>query len=250
MKPATARIAELQLAVMLLTRLPAGQLKDPAPKLSDAQWAYPLVGLIVGLIAGICHGAATGLGAGPALAAILSLSAMILSTGALHQDGLADFADGMWGGHDRARRLEIMRDSRIGSYGVLALGLCCAIWSASVAQLAGSADLAAFLAIGVLSRIAMTVCLATMPPARNDGLGAQAGRDTRANLTVSAFLALGAVIALGLDGLIVMLVVAAVTFVIARTAQQRVGGQTGDVLGAVQFLAETSAWATLAILSN
>lgn len=244
------RIAELQLAIMLLTRLPAGQLKDPAPELSQARWAFPVVGLIIGAIAWAIHSATTGLGASPALAAILALGAVILSTGALHQDGLADFADGLWGGQNQERRLEIMRESTIGSYGALALGMSCAIWIASVTQLATSAGLATFLAIGVLTRVAMTVCLATMPSARSDGLGAQAARDAPPNWTIAALLSLGALIALGVDGLIVAVVIAAAAFAIARIAQQRIGGQTGDVLGTVQFFSETAAWAVMAMLSR
>jgi adenosylcobinamide-GDP ribazoletransferase len=247
MKPLAQRVNELRLAVMMLTRLPVGRLQDPAPGLPDAQWAFPLVGLVVGLIAGVTHGVSLHLGASAGMAAVLSLGALVLTTGALHQDGLADFADGMWGGHDKARRLEIMRDSQIGSYGVLALILCCALWIAALAQLAGSIGIVGFLAVGVLSRLAMTACLATMPAARNDGLGATAkGKPVWA---LHFLFGLGALLALGSNGIPVLATVGIVSLIVAQIARRRIGGQTGDVLGAVQFISETAAWTMLAILA-
>ena len=115
------RLDEARLALMLLTRLPVGRLKDPVPSLAEARWAYPLVGLVIGAIAWVAHHGALMLGLGPLPAALVALGAMVLVTGALHHDGLADFADGLGGGRDPDHRLEIMRDSRIGSYGALAL---------------------------------------------------------------------------------------------------------------------------------
>ncbi|MCV2892059.1 adenosylcobinamide-GDP ribazoletransferase [Lentibacter sp. XHP0401] len=246
MSPLAQRANELRLAVMMLTRLPVGRLQDPAPSLPDAQWAFPLVGLIVGAIAGATHGISLHIGAGSGMAAVLSLGAIVLTTGALHQDGLADFADGMWGGHDKARRLEIMRDSQIGSYGVLALILCCALWIAALAQLAGSIGVVGFLAVGVLSRLAMTGCLATMPAARDDGLGAAAkGKPVWA---LYLLFGLGTLFALGSNGLPVVATVGIVTLIVGQIARRRIGGQTGDVLGAVQFISETAAWTILALL--
>ncbi|SFS81599.1 cobalamin-5'-phosphate synthase [Sulfitobacter marinus] len=243
------RLAEIRLAVMMLTRLPVGDLQDPAPSLAEARWAYPLVGLIVGLIAWAIHGLSLWFGASPTLAAVLTLGSMILTTGAMHQDGLADFADGIWGGHDKARRLEIMRDSAIGSYGVLALILCCAVWVSALTQLGGQAGLFSFLAIGMLSRIAMTVCSVTLPLARTDGLGVlSSGTDTKWMLW--AGLAFVAVLLLGWQGVIVLIMIALVATLVATIARRRIGGQTGDVLGAVQFICETSAWATLAMLAS
>jgi adenosylcobinamide-GDP ribazoletransferase len=243
------RLAEVRLAVMMLTRLPVGRLQDPAPSLAEARWAYPLVGLIVGLIAWGVHSLSLWLGASPTLAAVAALGAVILPTGAMHQDGLADFADGIWGGQDKARRLEIMRDSAIGSYGVLALILCCAVWIAALTQLGGQAGMLSFLAVGVLSRIAMTVCSATMPLARTDGLGVlSSGGDT--SWMLWAGLAFVVILMLGWHGVIVLAVVTLVATIVAAIARRRIGGQTGDVLGAVQFLSETSAWTTLAMLAG
>ncbi|MDZ7905514.1 MAG: adenosylcobinamide-GDP ribazoletransferase [Cypionkella sp.] len=139
---ALSLIADLQLALMLLTRLPAGHLAqagDPPP-LARAVWAYPIVGALVGAMgAGVLVGAAT-LGLAPSIAATLALAVCILATGGLHEDGLADVADGFGGGQDRARKLEIMRDSRIGSYGTLALILSLALRVQILAAFAGTAQ--------------------------------------------------------------------------------------------------------------
>ncbi|MEM8578904.1 MAG: adenosylcobinamide-GDP ribazoletransferase, partial [Pseudomonadota bacterium] len=106
------------LAALLLSRLPLPRVPDAAfAEGARAVWAYPVVGLLLGAFA-------AGIGAlapTPVIGAGLALAAMAMMTGALHEDGLADTADGLWGGQSRARRLEIMKDSRIGAYGVLAL---------------------------------------------------------------------------------------------------------------------------------
>ena len=111
------------LALVLLTRLPLPHLpKDSFARQSRAVWAFPLAGLVVGGLATVMAAAALAVWP-PAVAAGLALAVQILVTGAMHEDGLADSADGLWGGFDRSRRLEIMKDSQIGTYGVLALVL-------------------------------------------------------------------------------------------------------------------------------
>ena len=140
-----SRRDELRLGLMFLTRLPAGRL-DSETTLSQAAWTFPLVGLVPGALGW----AMFALAGGGALGAALAISAMALVTGALHWDGLADFADGMGGGQDRAHVLEIMRDSRIGSYGVLAMILCALL---QVLALAEIGSIPAFLFAGVVSRV-------------------------------------------------------------------------------------------------
>ena len=105
------RIAEFQLAFMLLTRLPAGRLGGYIPELAAARWAFPLPGLFVGgFLAGV-YITLNSLGLPAGLAAILALAAGMLITGGLHEDGLADCADGFCGGQNRDQKLKIMRDS-------------------------------------------------------------------------------------------------------------------------------------------
>ena len=117
------RRTELVSAFGLLTRLPVADLTPPGDYADPARavWAYPLAGLAVGLIGGLVYWLAAALAIPPMIAGVLALGAMVLATGGLHEDGLADTADGLGGGRDKARKLEIMRDSRIGSYGVIAL---------------------------------------------------------------------------------------------------------------------------------
>jgi adenosylcobinamide-GDP ribazoletransferase len=165
------RVEEARLALMLLTRLPAGRLADPAPSLAAARWAYPLVGLVTGGLAAAAHAGALALGFGPLVAALLALTTAALVTGALHLDGLADFADGIGGGRDRAHCLEIMRDSRIGSYGVIALVLATGARRGRACGTARGAAPATLLLAATGSRLAMLVVLDRLPPARPDGLG-------------------------------------------------------------------------------
>ncbi len=240
------RLAEAQLALMLLTRLPAGRLPDPAPPVAAGAWAFPLAGLAVGALgAGVLTGALA-LGVPATLAAGLALGAQIMATGALHEDGLADVADGLWGGHDRARRLEIMRDSRIGSYGTLALVLGVGLRWAALAHLAQDAALtaaAALVGVAMLSRLGPVALLATLPPARGDGLGRSAAGPGR-GVWVAGALALPALLVPGiLPG---VLTAAAAVGWLGRTARARLGGQTGDVLGAAQQLAEITLLIALA----
>lgn len=240
------RIDEARLALMFLTRLPVGRLEDPAPSLSDARWAYPLVGLVTGLTAWAVQHGALALGVPPLISACAALGALALVTGGLHHDGLADFADGIGGGRDRAHCLEIMRDSRIGSYGVLALIFAILLAAAALATPQGL-PLTAFLMAGVASRLAMVAVLDLLPPARTDGLGHQASHKG-----ITAWIpGIAAVLALVLIDLrlaIALPLMAAIAALVAWRAHRRIQGQTGDVLGAVQVSSETVGWVVLATL--
>ena len=164
--------ADLTAAFMLLTRLPLrGRATQPAAR---AAWAWPLVGLVVGGAGAVALAAALGLGAAPGLAAALALAVQVAATGALHEDGLADVADGFWGGRDRDRRLAIMRDSRLGSYGAIALILALlARWSLI---LAAATQPPALIAAAMASRAAMPALMRALPHARADGVSRAAGR--------------------------------------------------------------------------
>ena len=133
--PAARVLDELRMAFLTLSRLPVGRIRGEAPAMGASAWAWPLVGATIGLIAAIVDCAALRAGLPPFLAAALAILALVLATGGLHEDGLADLADGFWGGRDAARRLEIMRDSRIGSYGALALGFSLLIRVGALASL-------------------------------------------------------------------------------------------------------------------
>lgn len=222
----------------LLTRLPFGGPGRGGPDaMVQAAWAWPLAGLVVAALAVLAGMAALWAGLPATWAAALVLAVQAALTGGLHEDGLADTFDGMEGGRDRARRLEIMRDSRIGSYGALALLLVTlARWSALVVLLEAAPG--AVLAVASLSRAGMAVLMAALPPARADGLSQGAGRPGAGAALRAVLVALGlaVVFADGVFGLVLAqgLVLAA----LGLRARARLGGQTGDILGASQQLSE------------
>lgn len=240
MTPLRRWFDEARLAVIMLTRLPVGRLADPVPSLAEAAWAYPLVGLIVGAAGWAAQAAVLALGLAPDPAALIAVAVMALLTGGLHLDGLADLADGLGGGRDRAHALEIMRDSRIGTYGAVALILAIGLQGAALAQFAAGAPLLAFLLTGVASRLAMTATLHLLPQARADGLGKSAGGTGRGTLLPGALVCAGLTVALGAAGLIAVAAATVMAALVAWRAMRRLGGQTGDVLGAVQMIAETA----------
>ncbi len=246
------RLAQVQLAIMLLTRLPAGQLPDPAPGIGSAAWAFPLAGLAVGGGGALTLWAALALGLPPALGAGLAILTNLLLTGALHEDGLADLADGFWGGQTHEKRLEIMRDSRIGSYGTLALIVSIGLrWQALVylAQANLDVTLVVMVVMAMTSRVAPAAVLAFVPPARSDGLGHSARATPPSGVAIAALIAL--VPGLLLDSVLLLPVLMAilcqaiVTVGLAKLAQRKLGGQTGDVLGASQQVAEIAGYLAL-----
>lgn len=241
------RLAEAQLALMLLSRLPAGRMAEPPPPAGAAVWAFPLAGLAVGALAAAVLWAGLAAGLPAPLAAGLALAAQVALTGALHEDGLADLADGLWGGRDAARRLAIMRDSRIGSYGTLALILSLGLrWQALAwlaAQGAGPAA-GALVVLAMTSRLAPALLLAILPPARADGLGHAARDVPRAALLAAVPIALAPAFLLP-GGPAMLAAQAALVAGLAALVRRRLGGQTGDVLGAGQQLAETGGWLAL-----
>ncbi len=240
--PISARLRDLAVAGAFLTRLP---LRPSGPvgsgDLALAAWSFPLIGLVVGGVAGGTLWIAAQWHLHPLVCALLGLAAGALVTGALHEDGLADFADGLGAGGDRARRLEIMRDSHIGSYGVLALVFSVGLRAAALAGIGGPGlAFGAMLAAATASRGLLPMIMALTPPARADGLGRDAGRPGLINALVALALAVVGVgiflePALAVTALIAASVAAAV---IGGLAWRGIGGHTGDVLGAAQQVSE------------
>jgi len=221
---------------------PSAQLHFPA-----ALRALPVAGAIIGGCGAVMLLAARAIGVPPLPAAVCGVAALVAVAGGLHEDGLADLADGFGGGATREKKLEIMRDSRLGSYGAAALMLGL---MARVTALASIGDrgiwLAAFalVAAGALSRLAGLAPLIMLQPARPDGAGASVARPSFA--TLRAAIALGAAIAapLLLAGASLPHLLGAATaagfaaIAVARLARSQIGGYTGDVLGAAQQTAE------------
>ncbi len=243
------RAEELRLAVMLLTRLPCGRLAEPAPSFAQAAWAYPVAGAVVGALSGatFCLAAAIGLPA-PA-AALLALGVAVLATGAMHEDGLADVADGFGGGGDVARKLEIMRDSRVGTYGVVAVVLAVGLLASAIAAIPpGWTAFFCFIAIAAVSRAMMLVPMTFLPSARDAGLGVQAVLAGPITLFAALCIALVLSLPVFIPALMALWVMGAAAFGMMVFARHQIGGQTGDVLGATQKLTEITGWLALSVL--
>ncbi|MFQ5625312.1 MAG: adenosylcobinamide-GDP ribazoletransferase [Methyloligellaceae bacterium] len=246
-----ALLDDVLCAFGVLTRLPLPQRERHEAMQSRSVWAYPLVGAVVGALGAGVLFAAHQAGLYGMLAAGLALGVQIIVTGGLHEDGLADVADGFGGGRTKADKLEIMRDSRIGAYGVIALILVIGLrWSAIAALGLGEA-VAALIVSGVLGRVAIAGLPLLLAPARSSGLGATIANPPVAAVGGAVIIGLGLALALmplpKFAAIIFVMAVCAAIF--ARLARQQIGGYTGDVLGACEQVTETAILLTLAAIA-
>jgi adenosylcobinamide-GDP ribazoletransferase len=215
--------------------------------------AWPLAGLEIALApAGVLLLASLA-GVPSVIAATLSVALLIALTGALHEDGLADVADGFGGGNEGEEKLAIMRDSRLGTYGVLALllTLITRIFGLAAILFVGlPVAFTAILAVAVASRSLALAHWHGLLPAREDGLAVHAGRPDRLALLIG--LAIGALALIALlpfAGWRVFFAVAIASFGVlafTRLARRQIGGHTGDTIGAAQQIAEALLLAGLA----
>ena len=176
------------------------------------------------------------------LAAAFALLAAAALTGAMHEDGLADCADGFWGGPDRTRRLEIMKDSSIGAYGAVVLIIfLLAEWSA-IEALVFSNPILTFAGIGAISRLPMVLAMWVMPNARDNGLAAGVGMPPAMSVQIATGITLMiALITLGWVGIAAMVFAVLAALIIGAIANTKIEGYTGDVLGAMQKCAVLAA---------
>ena len=248
--------ADLAHCVRFYSRLPVPALPweqnaHALPSFPRLVRVIPFAGLLIGLVPAAVLGCALLLDLGPWLAAILSVGAMVLATGALHEDGLADLADS-FGGSTREKRLEIMRDSRIGSFGASALFLALALRIGALATLAsridGGAVTAVVLLVASLSRTAGLMPLVFLSPARRDGMSQAVGQPARETFWLAAGIAGGIAVVLGAlaglppIGVALTLVLSGLSGVaLTGFASRHLGGQTGDIAGAAQQVAEIAA---------
>lgn len=228
-------------AVQFLTRLPAPSFADFQPDwITRAARYFPLVGILVGAVGAGVLLAAGQLWSGP-LPALLAAASGVLVTGGFHEDGLADTADGLGGGQTPARRLEIMKDSRVGTYGVLALGLVLAIKVAALAALPLATAALALIAAHGAGRVAAVavMVLGRHVSDRDDAKYKPAPDGVRPfELLVAAGLGLWPLALLGWPGLAGAAVGAALAAALALTARRLIGGHTGDVLGGIEQACE------------
>jgi adenosylcobinamide-GDP ribazoletransferase len=245
----TNRRGEARLALAYLTCLPVGARPLPDLPLAAAAWAFPLVGGLVGLLAALAGWLAAGLALPPLLIALAVLAVLVIASGALHEDGLADFADGLAGADPEHRRM-IMRDSRIGTYGVLALVLVTLGRAGALATLSGVGSLTlttGIVAAAAASRGWLPALMHLHAPAPGPGAGRDAGgAGPRMALVAGGFGLLVSLLVAGFPGLLAALLGLAAVLALEQLAQRRLGGYTGDVLGTTQQIAELVILVTLA----
>ena len=225
-------LADLKICVGVLTRIPVPPSTLPDDlSVSDASRYFPLIGGAIGLLGGIALMIAAWLSLPPSIASVFGLLAMTVVTGALHEDGLADTVDGLGGGSTREQKLAIMHDSQIGSFGVVALIFIFALVSEAVLAL---------IAAATASRAVLPVVMHYVPVAREDGLSADAGRPGFDRAAVAFLVGLAFLIfCLGFQtGIVALVLGALVAAVFVYFVANRIGGQTGDVLGATQQITE------------
>lgn len=234
-------VLDMLVAGSLLSRLPLPQLhQDAYERSARAVWAYSVTGAVLGLIAGGVGFALMGLGLPAGLAAGVALAVLMLSTGGMHEDGLADTADGFWGGFDPTRRLAIMKDSHLGTYGLLALIMVTGLrWIGYTFLL--PLGVLPVVAVAVLSRGVMPCLMVALPHARDTGLSHSVGRPGEVSVITGLGLALVlSGVSLGGIAILCLLVALLTAAAMGLLARAKIGGQTGDVLGAVQQLSEVA----------
>ncbi|HEY5125874.1 MAG TPA: adenosylcobinamide-GDP ribazoletransferase [Bradyrhizobium sp.] len=240
---------DLRTAVAFLTRLPMPHQEGAMPQnFVRARRMFPVVGAAIGAAVGLACLGLRAIGVPDLAAAALALGAGAILTGALHEDGLADVADGFGGGRDPAAKLEIMRDSRLGTYGALILMVSFVAKLSALAALPDAFVVQGLIAAHALARGVLPVMSMNMAYARKDGLAANAGRpDSATAATAGAVALIIALLALPfLSALCAALVAVASAIGMALLAQRQIGGQTGDVLGGAEQIGETAILVLLA----
>lgn len=227
-------------------------------RLSKAVRAFPAAGLVIALPAATLLFCLSFLHVDALLAASLVVTVMVLMTGALHEDGLCDAADGLFGGRSREAALSIMKDSRIGTYGAAALVLSLLLRVAALAAILptvspASASLALLSSAGI-SRAAMVWHWSHLPPARLDGVAAGVGAPEPQAVRLALISGgVGALVLLLLGGLpwqgiaLVAIAISLAVPALTRLVSRTIGGHTGDTIGAAQQVAEISVLAALAL---
>jgi adenosylcobinamide-GDP ribazoletransferase len=228
-------------ALLFSTRLPLpGAPAITGADIARAGWAFPVAGAVVGLIAAAAFWLARIVGLPPLAAAGLTIAASLVATGCLHEDGLADVADS-FGAGTRERKLEIMRDSRIGTYGVCVLLVSLLLRTGALAAIADPALAAPVLiATHVGARSNMALFMRLVPPTRADGLSVGVGRPPRASAVAGLMIGMVTLgIVLGPAAGLCAIVLIAGEFAFLRwLCIRQIGGQTGDVLGALEQIGE------------
>lgn len=237
----------LRRAWAFLTRLPGGTHPETDRDLGRSVPWFPVVGAVVGALSGTVYWAIHG-PLGALLAAVLAVAAGAVATGCFHEDGLADTADAL-GGTSRERRLEIMKDSRVGVFGVLALVLSTLVRVFAVSSLNPVDGLIALVVAHMLGRAVAVAMMGLAPAPAGTGLGhSYAAHLPRAWTAAVVVLSSAVAVGLGLTGTVSLATAAAGAALVALVAWRAFGGVTGDVLGATEQVAEVAALVSAAAL--
>ena len=240
---------EFQLSLSFLSRVPFGKLSNPIPTISNACWAFPLCGVFIGSLVYLIFWLLIYVKVSLFIAVILALAFGVLVTGGLHEDGLADSCDGIFGGKNIKSRLSIMTDSNIGTYGVLSLiiifSLRVFILSEFEVNLSGFIS---FISIAATSRLSMLFILFYLPPAKKSGLGFNAIIKNYRSLVIACIISFLLLALNSFLGMYILSSMCLVLLIIMYVSWKSIKGQTGDICGASQQLTETLGWFTVVYL--
>ena len=238
--------------------MPARYFEGHDGSLVRASGMFPVAGLLIALCPGLALAVLSAFDANAALTAVLALGALIGITGALHEDGLADSADAFGARGGREHMLEIMKDSRIGTYGVLALVMSFALRAIAltiiVSVIGGWSAFLVLLAVAAASRATMVWHWNALPPARQGGVAASVGSPDESARTLALlsggllFLALAALTAGPVPALLSLAIMAAAASLWTSIVRTKLEGHTGDTIGATQQISETACLTALALL--
>ena len=230
-------------AFAFLTRIPMPNHKCET---HSTMWAFPIVGSVIGIISSLAYWATVSIGLPTMVGATIVITVHCFLTGALHYDGLGDVADGLWGSHKKARRLEIMKDSRVGSYGVIALVLAILI-KIQIISAIGDTYIGnvyvlstALIITSTMSRANLALMQGLCKPAKKDGLMVACGTPSIIQGVASMIIGLAIVFALADIYAVAYIALTCVVImsVFYRVFLTKIGGITGDCLGATQVLGE------------
>jgi adenosylcobinamide-GDP ribazoletransferase len=240
---------DLKVGMLFSTRFPLPHAAAiGGADVARASWALPVIGVLIGALGALVYWIAFDFNLPPMVGAGLAIAATLAATGCLHEDGLADTFDG-FGGSTRERKLEIMRDSRIGTYGACALAMSLMLRIAALTSLARPGAVAlALIAAHAGARAVLPLFLYWVPPARPDGLSADAGRPSGSSVVAAGLLGLAVLLgslgtARSVAALVLLLVVLAI---MRRLCERQIGGQTGDTAGALEQIGEIAILLTAA----
>ncbi len=236
------RAEEIKACMVFCTRLPLSRGTPIAgTAIAKAAWAFPIAGLAVGVIGAVVYALAHRVGLPAWPAAALTVAATLVATGCLHEHGLAATADGFGGGKTREQKLDIMREGRIGVYGVCALAISLLIRVGGLASFPDARSVVwALVASHAAARATMPALMLLLPPARSDGPSHDAGRPPGEAVGAAALLAflVLAVCLHPVHGFLALIFLVVVVALMAWLSSSQIEGQTGDVLGALEQTSE------------